>query len=104
VKTGGVEGVKSWGDRIKKLGGKISGFARGSSKCLGPLNFVTGITGPLVPAAEDMKKMRDRGETPTWKDWWDSWWDHEIHDPILVMPGMPNPNNPGNARNGVWHS
>jgi hypothetical protein len=91
VKTGGVEGVKSWGDRINKLGGKISGFARGTSRCLGPLNVVTGITGPLVPAAEDMKKMRDRGETPTWKDWWDSWWDHEIHDPIFVMPGMLNP-------------
>lgn len=97
VKTGGVEGVKTWGARIKSMGGRISGFARGSSKCLGPLNVISGVTGSLVPAAEDMKKMKERGETPTWSDWWDSWWYHEIHDPIWVMPGMLNPNNPAFA-------
>lgn len=89
---------------VSKVGSGLRGAGGTAAKCLVPLNVVTGITGPLVPAAEDMKAKRDRGDTPTWKDWWDSWWDHEIHDPIFVMPGMLNPNNPGLAPGGVWQS
>jgi RHS repeat-associated protein len=100
VGKGGTAEVAAFGKSIDKLGGKIRGFVRGSAKCLAPLGAATSGSGNLVEAGKDIKKMQERGETTTWKDWWDAWWDHEIHDPVFLSPGQINPYHPAFGPDG----
>jgi RHS repeat-associated protein len=95
VRNGGTSGVKKWGDRVKALGGKIKGFASASAKCVGPVGMISGLSSPLEDVVDDMERIRDNDGKWNWSDFWDSYFQHSREDPLFIMPGMPNPYNPG---------